>query len=73
MAIIVKEIKRNTAENIIVLNFNDIVFITPILPYSYVSPPCWNAIKGGLIGASQESSIDDPCVNAPAAIITWSV
>ena len=35
--------------------------------------PCIKAIKGSLIGASQESSMDEPCVKAPAAIITLSV
>ena len=48
----------------------DIALNTPIFPYSYVSPPCKNAVYGSLIGASQDSSIDEPCVNAPAAIIT---
>ena len=42
-------------------------------PYWYVSEPCWYAIKGGLSGPSQDSSIDDPWVNEPDAIIIWSL
>lgn len=49
-----------------------IAFKTPSFPYSYVSPPCKNAIYGFLIGPSHDSSIDDPCTKLPLAIIILS-
>ena len=43
-----------------------------IFPLSYVSDPWKNAVYGGRTGPSALSSMDEPCVNVPAAIITSS-
>lgn len=43
---------------------------TPILPLWKLSPPWSHTAKGSLRGASADNSIDEPLVNAPAAIIT---
>mgnify|MGYP004672684173 CR=1 FL=1 len=45
--------------------------ITPSFACSQVSPPWKYTAYGGFIGPSAESSMEDPCTNAPAAIITW--
>ena len=44
----------------------------PNLPDSKVRPPCMYTWNGSRSGASAESSIDEPCVNAPAAMIISS-
>lgn len=43
---------------------------TPIFALWKLSPPWSHTAKGSLKGASAESSIEEPLVNAPAAIIT---
>ena len=46
---------------------------TPILPVFQVRPPCIQTAYGSRIGPSADSSIDEPRVKAPAAIITSSL
>ena len=44
---------------------------TPTLPVWKFKPPCIHTANGSRSGASPDSSIDEPEVNAPAAIMTW--
>ena len=45
--------------------------MTPSFACSQVSPPWKYTAYGSFTGPSAESSIEDPCTNAPAAIMTW--
>ena len=51
---------------------NIAAFKIAIAACSNVKPPCKKTVYGSLIGASALSSIDAPCTNVPAAIITLS-
>ncbi len=44
---------------------------TPNFPLWKFKPPCIQTANGSLRGASPESSMDEPAVNVPAAIMTW--
>ena len=52
------------------LTISSAASITPTLPEAKLSPPCIHTANGSRSGASAESSIDEPDVNAPADIIT---
>ena len=46
------------------------LIIIPSFAWYHVSPPWKYTAYGGRIGPSAESSIDEPCTNAPAAMMT---
>lgn len=51
-------------------NTSSAASMMPILALWKFSPPCIHTAKGSRSGASAESSIEEPEVNAPAAIMT---